>query len=74
MTDNCTRIRGVFVVAVSSLEYSQAQLARAIQQAYDLDSPPVLTIENIGTPTANEATTQVCCVFGFFKQFYSAID
>jgi len=54
-----------FIVAVSSLEYSQAQLARAIQQVYDLDSPPVLTIENIRTPTAHETTTQVCCVFGF---------
>ena len=45
-----------------SVERSQRQLAKAIQQAYNLDTPPELTIENIGIPTDSEAwesTTQV---------------
>jgi len=51
----------VFVFIVFSIEYSQTKLAQAIQQAYNMDSPPTLTIENIARSTAAavETTTQV---------------
>jgi len=39
-----------------SLDYFQTHLATAIQQTYDLDGPPELTIERIGRPTLDDET------------------
>jgi len=42
---------------------AQIQLAETIQQIFNLDSPPSVTIENTGKPTGYETTTQVCSLF-----------
>jgi len=44
---------------ISSVAHLEAEMAKAIQQVYSLDSPAALTIEDIGKPTFYEATTQV---------------
>jgi len=57
----------LLICVVCSLAYAQAQLANAIQQAYNLQAPPVLTLEYVGKPTGNdqfsESTTQVHVFF-----------
>lgn len=48
----------VFIFNVFSVEYLETQVATAIQLAYDMDTPPQLTIEHIGKPTADYETWQ----------------
>ena len=50
-----------FYVMLSSVAHLETQMTEAIQQEYNMSSPPVLTIANIGKPTVDETTTQVHC-------------
>jgi len=46
---------------LSSVAHLETQMTEAIQQEYNMSSPPVLTIANIGKPTVDETTAQVHC-------------